>query len=120
MKGRLRLSILAALLFSLGSVARGHAVLLSAKPSAGEEVSGPDTSVTLRFNSRVDAKRSMLILVAPGGEMRKLVIGEQSSPDSLDSRVKGLKSGSYILRWQVLAIDGHITRGEVPFRVRTA
>ena len=28
-----------------------------------------------------------------------------------------LAAGAYVLRWQVLAIDGHITRGEVPFRV---
>lgn len=120
MKSRLRLTVLAVLLFGFGSAARGHAILLSATPSAGEVVSGPDTSVTLRFNSRVDAGRSMLILVGPGGELRKLVIGEQSSPESLNSQAKGLKSGSYILRWQVLAIDGHITRGELPFRVRSA
>jgi copper resistance protein C len=25
--------------------------------------------------------------------------------------------GSYSVRWQVLAIDGHITRGDVPFTV---
>jgi methionine-rich copper-binding protein CopC len=25
--------------------------------------------------------------------------------------------GAYVLRWQVLATDGHITRGKVPFRV---
>jgi hypothetical protein len=25
--------------------------------------------------------------------------------------------GAYVVRWQVLAIDGHITRGDVPFTV---
>jgi methionine-rich copper-binding protein CopC len=25
--------------------------------------------------------------------------------------------GAYVLRWQVLAVDGHITRGDVPFTV---
>lgn len=98
--------------------AHAHAILLSATPSVGRVVSGPETEVKLRFNSRVDAKRSMLVLVTPGGEQRKLGIGEQSSPDSLISHIDGLKSGSYVLRWQVLAIDGHVTRGEVPFRVR--
>jgi hypothetical protein len=28
-----------------------------------------------------------------------------------------LTPGVYVLRWQVLAIDGHITRGDVPFTV---
>jgi methionine-rich copper-binding protein CopC len=36
----------------------------------------------------------------------------------LQSRIQGLERGEYVLRWQVLASDGHITRGEVPFRVR--
>ena len=29
-----------------------------------------------------------------------------------------MKAGDYVLRWQVLATDGHITRGELHFRVR--
>ena len=28
-----------------------------------------------------------------------------------------LTPGAHTLRWQVLAVDGHITRGEVPFTV---
>jgi methionine-rich copper-binding protein CopC len=28
-----------------------------------------------------------------------------------------LAAGGYVLRWQVLAIDGHITRGDIPFAV---
>jgi len=26
--------------------------------------------------------------------------------------------GAWRLRWQVLALDGHITRGDVPFAIR--
>ncbi len=28
-----------------------------------------------------------------------------------------LRPGDYTVRWQVLAVDGHITRGDVPFTV---
>jgi methionine-rich copper-binding protein CopC len=28
-----------------------------------------------------------------------------------------LAPGNYTIRWQVLAVDGHITRGDVPFTV---
>ncbi len=58
------------------------------------------------------------MLVAPDGAQTALAILEQTSPDALSSQAKALKSGSYILRWQVLANDGHITRGEVPFQVQ--
>jgi len=110
-------SILGGLCF-LATLVYGHAILLTAEPAMGKLVRGPDVEVNLRFNSRVDAKRSTITLVPPDGDPRTLAIGEQSSPDSLNSQVHGLKSGPYVLRWQVLAVDGHITRGELVFRVQ--
>jgi copper resistance protein C len=109
---------LAALVLVFASFAYGHAILLTAKPAIGESVAGPDIEVSLRFNSRVDAKRSQVTLVHEGGDPRTLKIDEQSPADYLNSQVRGLTSGSYVLRWQVLAVDGHISRGEVPFRVQ--
>ncbi len=95
----------------------GHAILLSAQPAAKQVIPGPNVSIQLRFNLRIDAKRSRITLIAPDGGQTPLAILEQDSPSMLSSEAKGLKRGSYILRWQVLANDGHITRGEVPFRV---
>src|SRR5208283_2871713 len=97
---------------------QAHAVLLSSTPAANSVVSGPDLTVSLKYNSRIDVKRSRLILVDPGGAEQTLVIASQSPSDVLEAPAKGLKSGAYILRWQVLAVDGHITRGEIPFSVR--
>jgi len=104
------------LLFPTG--APGHAIVLSAKPAVNEVVVGPDIPIKLRFNSRVDTRRSRLTLVTPDGSQISLAVGEAPSGDSLVAEAKGLKAGAYVLRWQVLASDGHITRGEVPFRVQ--
>ncbi|MBV8200512.1 MAG: copper resistance protein CopC, partial [Acidobacteria bacterium] len=41
----------------------------------------------------------------------------QQAPQLLTAKLAGIAPGAYKLRWQVLAADGHITRGEVPFRV---
>ncbi len=106
------------MLSCFASTAYGHAIALSTKPAQHEAVSGPNVPVKLRFNSRIDAKRSTLILMTPEGEQRALAIKGAAAGDSLVSEAKGLKRGSYILRWQVLASDGHITRGEVPFSVK--
>lgn len=103
---------------SFAFLAHGHAILLTASPASRQLVRGPDIEIKFRFNSRVDPKRSRITLVSPGGSPRALTIGEQSSPDSLNSWVHELKSGPYTLQWQVLAVDGHISRGEVPFRVQ--
>ena len=95
----------------------GHAILLSAAPAFNETVHGTTVQVRLRFNSRIDLKRSRLILLLPGGGERVLT-ADQPSPDAVKSDVLKLVPGSYILRWQVLAEDGHITRGELPFRAQ--
>jgi hypothetical protein len=96
----------------------GHAVLLSATPSLNQPVHGPDVPIALRFNSRIDAARSRIQLVAANGDIKTLVISTASTPDLLNTEARGLPVGSYVLRWQVLAMDGHITRGELPFEVR--
>ncbi len=111
------ISIPAALL-CLATAVYGHAILLSANPTKDQAVQGNDVQIDLRFNSRVDAKRSRITLVVPGGGTRPLTIDDQAPPESLKSQVHGLKSGSYTLQWQVLAVDGHISRGEIPFKVQ--
>ena len=107
-------------LFALLAVAiplRAHAILVWAKPSLKAVVRGPDVPVLLRFNCRIDAKRSKLILVDPHGLQHELMIDGQTSPDMLGTRATGLEHGSYTLQWRVLASDGHITRGDLPFSV---
>jgi methionine-rich copper-binding protein CopC len=106
------------LVFFAAISAYAHAIVVSATPKPNDVLSGPDVEVKLRFNSRIDAGRSRLTLVNPDGEQQSLLVDKTSPPDSLLSAATKLKPGSYILRWQVLAEDGHISRGEVPFRIR--
>ena len=114
----IRLPYLAAVFLFFAFLADGHAILLTATPAAGQVVGSPDIDVSLRFNARVDAKRSGIRLVPPTGDPKALSLNEQASPDSLNAQIHGLASGPYTLQWQVLALDGHITRGEVSFRVQ--
>src|SRR5215470_3550575 len=106
------------ILMCAAGVSLAHAVLVEATPPIHGHVAGPDVVFRLRFNSRIDAARSVLSLVLPDRSSRPLPIKEQLSPDSLNARATGMNTGAYTLRWQVLAQDGHITRGEVPFDVR--
>jgi copper resistance protein C len=98
--------------------ALAHAVLLSSTPQKNSFVSGPDITINLKYNSRIDGARSTLSLLKPDGTVEKLDSPAQPAPDALSATTRGLSKGSYVLRWQVLAGDGHITRGEVPFRVQ--
>ena len=100
-----------------GSLLEGHAVLKDSSPMANGIVEGPDVPIRLHYNVRVDAALSKLELLNPDQSTTSLAIGKQPAADTLTSEAKGLKPGTYKIRWQVLAPDGHITRGEVPFTV---
>jgi hypothetical protein len=104
------------LCFPLQSFA--HAIILEAIPAPNATVSGPDVQIILKFNSRIDGTRSRLTLVQPDKTTHSVDIEKQDSPDKLKARVAGLATGVYVLRWQVLAADGHISRGEIPFKIK--
>jgi methionine-rich copper-binding protein CopC len=108
---------LAALLLALPVPAAAHAIVVAADPAVGAVLHAPTTQVLLRFNSRIDVERSRLTLTSPGGGARPLTLKPADGPDTLAATVDGLAPGRYRLRWQVLAIDGHITRGDIPFSV---
>jgi copper resistance protein C len=107
-----------AITFLLGvRVLEGHAILKESNPAINGKVSGPDVPIMLKYNVRIDPKLSKLQLLHPDNSTSDLAIDGQPSPDTLNSKATGLKPGAYRIRWQVLAPDGHITRGEVPFTV---
>jgi methionine-rich copper-binding protein CopC len=107
-----------AALLAGGRFLEGHAVLKESSPAANATVAGPDLSITLRYNVRVDSARSKIQLSRPDESITELPLAKQVSPDTLSSKATGLTPGAYKLQWQVLAPDGHITRGVVPFSVK--
>jgi copper resistance protein C len=104
-------------MFLIARSAVAHAILLESSPSANAAVAGPSVPIKLRFNVRIDATRSRLTLVKPDASTQSLAITKDASADTLASRAQSLNPGEYRIRWQVLASDGHITRGEIPFQV---
>jgi methionine-rich copper-binding protein CopC len=106
--------------FFAAQIADAHAILLESNPALKAQVQGPDVPIKLRFNVRIDADRSRLTLLWPDGSAQTLALSKQTSAETLTSQAKGLAPGEYRLRWQVPASDGHLTRGEIPFAVRSS
>jgi copper resistance protein C len=113
----LLLSAVIALVFS-ATLAFAHAVLVESSPPPNGSVSGPNVDISLKFNVRVDATRSRLELMVPAGAPRSLPLKQGSAANVLLARATDLTAGRYNLKWQVLASDGHITRGETGFSVK--
>ena len=99
-------------------LALAHAVLLESTPAARATIKGPALAVHLKFNSRIDGAHSRLYLVDSSGNVQALTLVPQDSPDTLAAQSVTVRAGGYTLRWQALASDGHITRGEIPFKVQ--
>jgi copper resistance protein C len=110
----------AAVLLAGGRFIEGHAILKESSPAVNATVLGPDVPITLKYNVRVDSARSKIQLSRPDESVTDLPLTKQVSPDTLSSKATGLTPGAYKLQWQVLAPDGHITRGVVPFSVKAS
>ena len=123
MRGAATRSIIKAGVFLLAAVLGtlplwAHAVLVASEPAANATVPGPDVTLALHFNSRIDNKLSKIILVDPDQGQHSLTLETQAEPQTLNAQARGLRPGTYQVRWQVLASDGHITRGQYTFNVR--
>src|ERR1700744_665933 len=107
---------LALALLAVAIPASAHAILKESVPAAHAVVSGGNVEIRLKFNSRIDAAHSRLTLAGGSGN-QNLEIDKKADPELLVGQAKDVKAGEYRIQWQVLAVDGHITRGEVPFTV---
>lgn len=117
----IRRALLAAPL--LAKAAQAHAIIRHSSPAAGGRVPAGQVRLHLVFNSRIDHDRSQLS-VAPvrlggGGTADEVTVA--IAPTSPSAELLGvtqpLTPGAWRIRWQVLALDGHITRGDIAFTV---
>ncbi len=108
--------VFVAALLLLPTLARAHAILEDSTPPIGGTVPPGKLEVTLRYNSRIDRARSRLTLIRGDRSRTDIAIQPDGPPDIINARVD-LSAGTYVIRWQVLAVDGHITRGDVPLTV---
>lgn len=109
-------TFVAGLVAGLPAIALAHAIIVKAQPTADQHVPAGKLSIALELNARIDMKRSRLQLTWPDGTHTELPL-DQNGPPNIMSATTTLTPGEYTLRWQVLAIDGHITRGDIPFTV---
>jgi copper resistance protein C len=115
--GNLAAAAVAASVVAGAAPAWAHAVIVSASPTANEQVAPGELPVRIEFNSRIDKARSRLQVTAPAGDKTDVPIDQAGDPNVMAGTTGALTPGAYVLRWQVLAIDGHITRGDIPFIV---
>ena len=106
------------LVFLAGSPAAfAHAMLVRASPADRAVVHSHRVNIVLDYDSRIETSRSTVKLIDAGGKALPLQIEHSGRASELNAVAHGLPNGKYQIDWQVLASDGHITRGDVAFTV---
>lgn len=96
--------------------ASAHAILVDSTPKPNGTLAAGHVQLVLKYNSKIDQHRSRLTLVKSDKSETALTIATDSKNNELDTTAD-LTPGTYTVRWQALALDGHITRGDLPFTV---
>jgi methionine-rich copper-binding protein CopC len=95
-------------------------MLLESVPPADAAVTAP-ARLVLRFDSRVEAHLSSVVLIG-GARQTRVLLTLPGAPgsDTLVYPLPGLPPGQYRAEWKVLSPDGRPTEGVVRFTVLEA
>ena len=109
----------AALLAQDPGAAAAHAILLESEPAAGAKLAEPPARIYLRFNSKLEKRLSRVTLSAADTRPVPVTVKADGSekPDRIELQPGSLRPGAYVVRYKVLAADGHITEGALRFTV---
>ena len=101
------------------ATAAAHAIILESEPKAGAKLLESPARIYLRFNSKLEKRLSRVTLAAADGRPVPLpVVAEGGEkPDRIVLPLGKLRAGAYVVRYKVLAADGHITEGALRFAV---
>lgn len=118
---------LAVLLLALLGVLAGaspvlaHPSLVSSDPGAGYAVLEPPAEVVLRFSQPVTPLSDALVLTTDGGSPVPMTVTVEPPGATLRGVPHtALPVGGYQLSYRVVALDGDLVTGSVPFGVATA
>jgi methionine-rich copper-binding protein CopC len=113
---------LAGLLWPAASVS-AHAIVLESSPGPDAVLARSPEQVTLRFNSKIEKRFTRVTLAAGDRPPARVALPDgdgSAAPDRVVIPLAPLAPGVYVLRYRVLAVDGHITEGALRFTVGPA
>lgn len=100
-------------------LAAAHAALVKSTPARRATVAQPPTKVELTFSERLEPAYSTVMVVDSAGRQVDLRDAALAPGDSrrLAVSLPPLSTGTYIVRFRVLSVDGHVVESDFPFTV---
>jgi len=118
---RLR-NILAAVLFlgAFAMLALAHNKLLKSAPAAGAALTASPARVEMWFDEKPDPAVSKVAVKGPAGAVETGPV-HANPKNSVAADFKGkLANGQYTVSWQTAGDDGHVSKGDFSFSVKSA
>jgi methionine-rich copper-binding protein CopC len=101
--------------------AAAHAIVLDSSPTHEAALAEPPARIVLRFNSRIEAALSRVTIESGTGRPVALPAARDAGEaNRLVVPLRPLAPGTYVVRYRVLAADGHVTEGALRFTVKVA
>ena len=98
-----------------------HLRLVKSTPAKDSVLAAAPTHVMLWFSQEPQTRLSSITLTGPNGATVALGPVTQCPTENvlIFAKVEGaMPAGAYTIAWRTASSDGHVIRGEVPFRVR--
>jgi len=100
--------------------AAAHSILKSSQPKAGSVAETAPDQIELLFNEPVELTFGAIEVTGPDGT--RYDVGEAEHPGGREDTVTialsdGLPNGKFLVRWRIIAADGHPRAGKFGFRL---
>jgi methionine-rich copper-binding protein CopC len=117
-KFSIALSLIGLLCFGwAGKLAWAHAYPTVSSPANGAVLKEPPREVRIQFTEGLEFAFSQITVKGPNGEVFSQGKMRQPAQDTLAIDLKPLRPGNYVVEWQVLSVDTHVTEGVLRFTV---
>lgn len=94
-----------------------HAILIDSTVQQDARLTESPKNIRLRLNSRIEHGLNRFTLERNGGQEVTSLQAEPRGPDHILVHMPALAPGTSVLRYRVLAADGHITEGVLRFHL---
>ena len=96
-----------------------HAIVIESNPREGAVLKQSPGRIQLRFNVKIEKALTRVTLTKDNKQAIVLPQTDfnQGAPDRVEVPLPPLEPGNYIMRYSVLAADGHATQGVLRFSI---
>lgn len=99
-----------------------HAIVVDSNPREGAVLKRAPDRIQLRFNVKIEKALTRVTLTKGNKQAIALPQADfnQGAPERLEVPLPPLEPGNYMLRYSVLAADGHATQGVLRFIIENS